>query len=243
MKETLFGTAVLMGYYGLTLGALPIALRAWTPLPHEVVRKGQHVAYALSVFLLLGLFHTWYLAVAAASLLVVVAYPALAVWERHASYRHLLTDRTHAGGELRAQMLLVQATFAVLIAVFWGGFGPAWRPLIAAAAMVWGFGDAAAALVGRALGRHRIAHRAVPEPKSVEGSLAMAVTAAGATFATLLWYGGHAWWVSLVAAVVVAPVAATVETFSRGGLDTLTVPLSAAAALFPWLLLTAAVGW
>ncbi|MDF1521849.1 MAG: hypothetical protein P1P87_03405 [Trueperaceae bacterium] len=243
MKETLIGTAILMGYYGLTLAALPIALRAWTPVPHELVRKGQHVAYALSVFLLLGLFQTWYLAVAAASLLVVVAYPVLALWERHASYRRLLTDRTRGGGELRRQMLLVQATFALLITVFWGGMGPAWRPLVATAAMVWGFGDAAAAVVGRSLGRHPVANRAVHDPKSVEGSVAMAVAAAGAAFATLLWYGGHAWWVSLVAALVVAPIAATVETFSRGGLDTLTVPLSAAAALFPWLLLTAAVGW
>ncbi len=243
MNEALLGTGILMGYYVVTLLALPLALRAFTPLPREVARKVQHVAYALSVFLLLGLFREWYLAVAAAFLLVLIAYPVLLVWERHPSYRRLLNDRSARGGELRRQMLLVQLAFAVLIAVFWGGLGPAWRPLVAVAVMAWGFGDAAAALVGTFLGRHRIVHRAIESSKTFEGTGAMAVVAAAAVFVTLFWYGQQAWWVSLVAALLAAPVAATIELFSRRGVDTLTVPLATAVALLPWLLIAKALGW
>ena len=228
-----------MAYYLTAVFVLPLAIGAFTQLPIEVVRKAQHVAYALSMFLLLGLFEHWYLAVAAAFALPLVAYPVLALWERHPSYRRLLTDRSAGGGELRRQMMYVQLAFAVLIAVFWGGLGPDWRPLVAAAAMVWGFGDAAAALVGTLVGRHSVRHRDVERAKTYEGTAAMIAAGAAATFFTLALYGGAPWWVSLGAAVLVAPVAGVVELFSRRGFDTLTVPFASAAALVPWWLLVA----
>ena len=243
MSEALVGTAVLLAYYVVTLFLVPLALRAFTTLPSEVARKFQHVAHALSIFLLLGLFQHWYVAVGAAFLLVLIAYPVLASWERYPSYRRLLTDRTARGGELRRQMLYVQVAYALLIAVFWGGLGEGGRPLIAAAVMVWGFGDAAAALIGRFVGRRRIVHPGIDGPKTVEGTAAMIVVAVAAAFATLFWYGGQTWWVSLAAASVVGPLAGVVELFSRRGLDTLTVPLITAVVLLPWLLVTAAFGW
>ena len=245
MTEFLTGTAILLGYYLVVVFALPLAARACTKLPLEVIRKMQHVAYALSVFLLLGLFEHWYVAVAAAAALPRGAAPVLAVWARPPSPRRLLPDRGAAGGgaggELRRQMAYVQIAFAVLIAVFWGGLGPDWRPLVAAAAMLWGFGDAAAALVGKLVGRHRVRHREIEGAKTYEGTAAMIAVGAAATFATLLLYGGAPWWISLVAAALVAPVAGVVELFSRRGIDTLTVPLASAAALVPWWLLAAAV--
>ena len=241
MTAFLVGTAILSAYHLAAVFALPLAIAALARPPLEVVRKAQHVAYALSIFLLLGLFEHWYLAVCGAFALPLVAYPLLALWERHPSYRRLLTDRSADGGELRRQMLYVQASFAILIVVFWGGLGPDWRPLVAAAAMLWGFGDAAAALVGKLKGRHRVRHRAVEGAKTYEGTAAMVAVGAAATFATLLLYGGAPWWVSLAAAALVAPVAGVVELFSRRGIDTLTVPLASAAALVPWWLLAAAV--
>ncbi len=243
MLDPLRAAAILFGYYVLTLFLLPLALRAFTPVPREVARKVQHVAYALSVFLLLGLFQHWYQAVTASFVLVVVAYPVLAWWEGRPSYRRLLNDRSARGGELRRQMLYVQLAFALLIAVFWGLLGPAWRPLIAVAVMAWGFGDAAAALVGKYCGRLRIVHRAVDGAKTLEGTGAMVAFAALAVFLTLFFYAGQTWWVSLAAAALAAPVAGVVELFSRRGLDTLTVPLATAAALVPWFLLAIVQGW
>ena len=242
MADPLAATAILFGYYLIALLAVPVAIRVFTKLPREVARKFQHVAYALSVFLLLGLFRHWHHAVLASAVLVVIAYPVLTLWERRPSYRRLLNDRTARGGELRRQMLYVQVAFAVLIAVFWGGLGPEWRPLVAVAVMAWGFGDAAAALVGKFLGRRTIEHPAIEGPKTLEGTSAMVVFAALAVFLTLLLYAQQPWWVSLAAAAFAAPVAAAVELFSRRGLDTLTVPLATAVALVPWLLLGLVTG-
>lgn len=234
------GVAILWTYYLAALLALPVGLKAFTALPDEVVRKFQHVAYAGSIFLLLGLFEHWTQAVAAAAGLAVLAFPALWLWERHPSYRKLLADRCERGGEMRRQLLLAVLVFSLLIVVFWGLLGPAWRPAIAVAVMVWGLGDAAAALVGGSFGRHRFVHRLVEGAKTLEGTAAMVVAGAIAAFVTLFFYGEATWWVSLLAAVSLAPLAGVVELLSRRGSDTLTVPLATAAGLVPWWLLVVA---
>jgi len=234
------GVTILWTYYIAALLALPVALKAFTALPDELVRKVQHVAYAGSIFLLLGLFQHWIQAVAAAAGLALFAFPALWLWERHPSYRRLLADRCPGGGEMRRQLLLAVVVFSLLIALFWGLLGPAWRPAIAVAVMVWGLGDAAAALVGRFLGRHRLVHRLVEGAKTLEGTAAMIVAGAIAAFVTLFAYGGAPWWVSLLAAVSLAPLAGAVELVSRRGSDTVTVPLATAAGLVPWWLFVVA---
>ncbi len=234
---------ILISYYLVLCLLIPAVMRVWLGMPGEIVRKTQHMAYAFSIFIQLRMFTTWYRALGAALLLVVLAYPALRVLEKLPQYRKLLVDRAPGGGELRRQLVYVQFSFALLIFVFWGLFGPEWRYLAAAAVMTWGFGDAAAALVGRYLGRRHFTHRLIEGAKTVEGTRAMTIVAGAALFVTLLVYGGKPWFVSLPVAMVVAPVAGVVELFSRRGLDTLTVPLSAAAVALPMLLLFSVFGW
>jgi len=237
------GAGVLLTYYLLFCALLPTLLKACLRVPTEVVRKLQHVAYSLSIFILLGLFETWWAAIAAASLLVLIAYPGLLILEKASAYQRLLVDRTTNGGELRRQLLYVQLSFATLIAVFWGLLGPGWRPLIAVAVMAWGFGDAAAALAGRFLGKKRFGHRLIEGAKTYEGTAAMILFAGLALFGTLVSYAGQSWLVSLIVAAAVAPVCGIVELFSRRGSDTLTVPLSAALSMAPLIALFTWMGW
>lgn len=225
---------VLLAYY---LGAcllLPTALKAWTRIPFEVVRKIQHIAYSLSIFLMLRLFSTWYAAIAGAFLLVLLAYPALKVIERSRFYRRSFTDRESKGGELRKQLLLVQLSFALLIFLFWGLLGVRWQYIVAVSVMGWGFGDAAAALVGKALGRRRVIHRMIEGAKTYEGTAAMILVAFVALFLTLVFYAGQPWHLSLLISAVAAPVCGIVELFSQRGSDTLTVPFYTAFAILPF---------
>jgi dolichol kinase len=232
-----------MAYYLVVVVLLPTLLRIWTRAGLEVTRKIQHVGYSLSIFLLLKLFSAWYVAIAAAFLLLLLAYPFLWVTERSSWYRRTFVDRTTRGGELRKQLLYVQLSFAILIFIFWGLLGARWKYTVALAVMPWGFGDAAAALVGKAFGRRRILHTLIDSAKTYEGTLAMVVVAGLALFLTLVLYAGQPWHVSLLISVIVAPVCGAVELFSRRGTDTLTVPLSAAALLPPLIFLFSSSGW
>jgi phytol kinase len=238
------GAIVLLAYYLVAAALLPTLLKVWTNTPLELVRKLHHIAYSLSIFLLLGLFSTWCVAVAAAFLLVVLAYPVLLVVEKRPRYRELFAiDRASRGGELRRQLLYVQLSFAILIAFFWGLLGDSWRFVVPVAVMAWGFGDAAAALVGKAFGRRRVLHRLVDGAKTYEGTGAMAVAAGLALFLTLLLYAGKPAPVSLAIALIAAPVCAIVELLSHRGIDTLTVPLSTAGIVLAVLRLFSLAGW
>jgi len=239
----LIGAGILMAYYLGVVILLPTLLKIWTKTPTEVVRKLQHIGYSLSIFLLLRLFSSWYMAIAAAFLLVVLALPVLYFAERTTWYQRTFVDRTARGGELRKQLIYVQVSFAILIAIFWGLLGVRWQYIVALGVVPWGFGDAAAALVGKAWGKRKVLSRFVDGAKTYEGTSAMMAVAGVALFLTLIFYAGQPWHVSLLIALLVAPVCALVELVSRRGTDTLTVPLSTALTVLPLIRLSSVLGW
>jgi phytol kinase len=243
MWSDIVGALLLLTYYLIVCVLLPTVLKVLTGMPNEIVRKMQHVAYSFSIFILIKLFSTWYMAIMAAGLLILLAYPVLLIIEKLPLYRDFFVDRKTKGGELRIQLLLVQLSFALLLFLFWGVLGTNWRFLIPVAVMGWGFGDAAAAVIGKAFGQKKVISRFVDGPKTYAGTVAMIVAASAAIFLTLTFYAGKPWYVSLVIAAVVAPVSALVELFSRRGLDTLTVPLTVAFLTLPMIHLLSLLGW
>lgn len=241
MLSNIFGTIILLVYY-LALSALPAILTPCRRIPQEWVRKIQHIGYSMSVFILVRLFDTWYAAVLAASLLLFLAYPALLLLEKTSFYRRWFVDRLPRGGELRKQLLIIQLTFALLIFIFWGLLGRQWHWLIPVAVMAWGFGDAAAALVGKSWGKRHVIHRWIEGAKTWEGTGAMMAFASAAVFLTMFFYGRQPWYISLVAAVTVGPICSFVELFSKRGSDTFTVPLSVALLILPLVYLFSKLG-
>jgi phytol kinase len=227
------GALLFLGYYLVAIGLPTILFRVYLKAPFEIVRKWQHIGHSLAIFLLLETFSTWYAALATAFLLVVVAYPVLWRLEGSELYARVSTDRSKRGGELKKQLLFAQLSFGTLIFLFWGVLGSDWRHVVGVAVMGWGFGDAAAALVGKAFGRNTFAHPAVDRSKTQEGTTAMIVAAGVALFVSSLLYAGQPWTVSLLIAVIVAPICGVVELFSRNGIDTITVPFAAALVLLP----------
>ncbi|MFO7952293.1 MAG: hypothetical protein R6U91_05760 [Bacillota bacterium] len=243
MENDLASAGILLAYYLIIVALLPVFLKYCFKVQTEYIRKTHHMAYSFSIFLLLNLFSTWYYAVGAAFLLMLLGYPFLLLVENTSFYRSYFVDRTKGKGELRKQLIYVQSSFALLIFIFWGLLGADWQYIAAVAVMGWGFGDAAAALAGKYFGKRRMLHRYIEKAKTFEGTIAM-ITAAGlATFFTLLFYAGLPWLQSLLIALVAAPVCGIVELFSKQGSDTLTVPLSASAVIIPMVHFFSILGW
>ena len=97
--------------------------------------------------------------------------------------------------------------------------------------MAWGPGDAVAAIVGKNFGKHKLEGKWIEGAKSVEGTLGMLITSFVCTFASLMVMTSFRWQVSAVFALVIAPVAALTELFSKKGMDTVTVPIAASLIL------------
>ncbi|NLG70628.1 MAG: phosphatidate cytidylyltransferase [Chloroflexi bacterium] len=235
----LAGLGLYLAYFIVT-GAPAVLLKVFFDIPFELIRKIYHFVITLSIFPLVTFFSTWQDAVLAVILFTLIAYPILARLEHAALYRRIAVERK--GGEFKSSLLVVQMSMALLLFVFWGLLGEEWKYIAVVAVMAWGFGDAAAALVGKAVGRHRIRNPHIQGPKTYEGTFAMFFISGLAVFLTLLLYAHQPWYVSLAIALLVAPVCAAVELFTNGGMDTLTVPISTGLVVLFFLSLFRVLG-
>ena len=67
--------------------------------------------------------------------------------------------------------------------------------------------------------------------KSVEGSVAMAVTSFACVLPIMLVMSPLEWYISLIFAAVTAPIASLTELFTKKGWDTISVPIASALVL------------
>jgi len=229
LQELVKGFFSLCGYL-VTAALLILAVKLLLKPPREYVRKLMHTACFLSVFILTGAFGTWYLAAGASVLFALVIYPILALCEKHPKYSALFNQRRP--GEVKKSLVLAFLMMAAMITVFWGFLGEGWKYIIVVAILAWGFGDAAAALVGRKFGKHQVNSRLVEGPKTWEGTLAMYAASACAIFISLLFYAELSWYICALVALSIAAISALSELVSHKGRDTINVPLATALPLF-----------
>jgi phytol kinase len=222
------GVGLYIGFI-LILGLPAVLLKVHFNVPFEVMRKMYHLVITLSIIPLVSFFSTWYMAVLAAVIFGLITYPLLNLVENASFYKRIAVERE--GGEFKRSLIIVQVSIVLMLFVFWGLLGTEWKYVAVVAVMAWGFGDAAAALVGRNFGRRRILHPRIEGTKTMEGTQAMFITAGLAIFFTFLVYANQPWHISLAVALLAAPVSAIVELFSNRGMDTLTVPISTGLAV------------
>lgn len=239
LPNDLIGLGFYLGFL-VAIGLPMILLKAVFNLPFEIIRKMYHMAITLSIIPLVMFFSTWYAAVLAAFSLIIIAYPLLVLVEKSAFYKRIAPERQ--GGEFKSSLIVVEISIALMIFVFWGLLGEEWKYVAVVAVLAWGFGDAAAALIGKGFGRRRIEHPRIKGTKTLEGTRAMYIIAGLAIFLTFTFYAGQPWPVSLAVALLAAPVSAVVELFSNGVLDTLTVPISTGLAVLSVMSLFSVLG-
>jgi dolichol kinase len=232
MQSFLYGARMLLLYF-VCAAAPALLCRKLIRIPDELFRKILHCILLGSLPVFVFAFDVWWRAAVASVAFAVVVYPILAWFERFRGYSELTTERKK--GELKESLLLVFAMFAVVIAVCWGWLDD--RYLVLASVYAWGFGDAAAALVGKTWGKHKIHFGPADGKKSVEGTAAMFVVSLVSVTVILLLRGGLSAAGYLVVPVVTAFVSALAELCSRDGHDTVICPLSAMAVLLPLIYL------
>jgi phytol kinase len=241
--DAIIHALLLLAYYALFCALIPMFMKSVLKLPDEFSRKFQHISYAMSILLIILVAKSWYYAIFSSAMLILFAYPFLYVLERTKWYPKNFVDRDIKGGEMRRSMLLVQLSYIILIILFWGILGESYQYLIVIAVITWGYGDAAAALFGKAFGKTKIHVILVDPSKTWFGSNAMTLAAFVTLFLMLLFYAHFTWYVSLLIAFIVAPVSSALELFSKKGMDTLFVPVGTAVTLYIWVLIFTHIGW
>lgn len=228
MQELLEGTKAVLLYFAVAATSA-LGSRMLIRIPDELFRKILHCILLGSLPVFLFCFESWWMAALEAVGFAAVVYPLLAFLDRFPYFEKLTTERKH--GELQHSLLLVFNMFAIVMAICWGWLGD--RYLALASVFAWGFGDAAAALVGKPFGKHKIRWKYTDGKKSFEGSGAMLVTSFLTVTGILALRGGFSLPVILLISASVALVSTLAELYSKNGNDTVICPLSAMAALLP----------
>jgi phytol kinase len=207
----------LASVYLLSLVLTAELLNRLSPSPAEVTRKIVHIGAGQVVLIAWWLeIPGWVGAIAGilAAVIAIVSYqfpilPSLESVGRH-SYGTLF--------------------YAISIGGLVGGFFTLGQPVFAAIGiLVMAWGDGLAALVGQRWGKHP--YKVLDSKKSWEGSGTMAMIGFGITSSLLTIHFGFSGQIVIIA-VIVAVVSTGLETFSRWGIDNLTVPVGSSLLAF-----------
>ena len=223
--ETLrcFGNLII---YIIPCVLIVLPIRFLTKVPSFVFRKMLHIIAFTCFTVMLLTAESWQAAALTSVTIAVQVYPLLALFENEPWYGGLFVEKSH--GEIKRSLLMLFFMFAAVIAVSWGVFG---NPHAAAAAiLMWGVGDATAALVGIPFGRHKVKMKPINGRKSWEGSCAMLLISFMMGIVVLWLHVGYEAHVSLLCALTMAVTGTAVELFSASEWDTVTVPVTMLAA-------------
>ena len=207
--------------------AVLLPIRFFTKVPQFVFRKLLHLAaFSCTTFMII-VAESWQAAALTSCLIAALLYPLLAILEKESWFNGLFVQKKP--GEIKKSLLMLFLMFAVVAAVAGGIFG---KPYAAATAiLMWGTGDAAAALFGIPFGKHKVHLKLVDGKKSWEGTAAMFLVSMICGLAVFLLYCHFPFWKSLAPIFVGAVIGAATELFSSSEYDTVTVPVAVLAVL------------
>lgn len=228
MQELLHGLLALLIYF-IVVAGIALACRVLIRIPDELFRKILHCILLGSLIVFVSCFQIWWHAACSAIVFAVVVYPILAWFEHFKGFSKLTTERKK--GELKEGLLLVFSMFALVIVICWGWLND--RYLVLASVYAWGFGDAAAALVGKKWGKHKITFGHADKHKSADGSAAMFLVSLISVTIILICRGGLSIAGYVIIPLVTALISAAAELYSKHGHDTVICPLSAMVVLLP----------
>ena len=215
--------------YMFSLAGVVFLINKIFDLPKELFRKLLHFIAFSSVIVMIYAAKNWISASLVPVFIIMLMYPGLSRAEKEKRFTELVVERRK--GELKSSLLQLFGTIAFIITVSWGLLGH--KELAVAAILMWGFGDAAAALIGKRFGKHKVlCFKHVDHKKSWEGTAAMSVVAFAFGMASLMIIGNIPLVYCAFAVVIAAPLAAITELVTKNGYDTVTVPIVCTCTLY-----------
>lgn len=228
LGEYLKVLGIYMGYIILFAVTL-IIIRFTVKVKDYIFRKLLHCVAFTSIIPLVMFTDIWWISAAVEILFLLVVLIALHFFERFPFYEGLFVEK--AKHEVIKSFAALFGLMTVFIALFWGVFGKEYLYIAVGAIMAWGPGDAAAAIIGRNFGKHKLCGKMIEGTKSVEGTAAMAITSFACLLPVLLAMSPLPTYAAVITALAAAPAAAMTELYTKGGWDTVTVPAVSALLL------------
>jgi phytol kinase len=215
--DTLWLNVVIAALWLALVGTVAFVVDRATPPGTEWTRKVLHIGTGNIVLIAWWLNIPAWIGIAAA-----VVFTGVSI----ASYALPLLPSVNNIGRRSWGTCFYAISIGVLVAWFW----PLQMPNLAALGiLVMTWGDGLAGLIGKRFGRHR--YQVMGMAKSWEGTATMAVVSFAVSLA-MLWPSCDRPLVSIMIALAVALFATLLESFSKLGIDNLTVPIGSSALAY-----------
>ena len=199
-----------------------LPIRFLTKVPSFVFRKLLHIVAFTCITVMMLAAESWQAAALTSVIIAVIIYPLLSYYEKESWYSRLFVQKSP--GEIKRSLLMLFFMFAAVIAVSWGMFH---NPNAAAASiLMWGVGDASAALVGIPFGKHKVRIGPSAGKKSWEGSGSMLLLSTLTGTCLLRLCCGYPAGTSLFCSLLMAAAGTAAELISPSEWDTVTVPVT-----------------
>ena len=207
---------VLIFLYLIVLVTIAETLNRLITDDPELTRKVVHIGSGNVILL------AWWLDISAWVIIIAAVIASLIAIT---SYILPILPSINSVGRKSLGTLFYAISIGILTGLFWDS-QPQYT-VIGILVMAWG--DGMAAIIGQRWGIHK--YQVLAITKSWEGSLAMATTSYIVTSLILLFSLGNHWQTWLISAIA-ALVATSLESFSKWGIDNLTVPLGTAIVCY-----------
>ena len=193
---------------------LAVILHFTVKIKPFIFRKLIHLIAFSCITIMIYYADSWISLVISSIILILIIYPILTLLEKSKYYTSLFVEKEP--GEIKQSMILYFLVVILITLISWGIFKR--KDFTYVAMLIWGFGDASAALIGVPFGKHKIGN------KSLEGSLAMFIV----SFLTCIVFLHQSYsGIDLLIISVIASFIATItELFSSSKYDTFTVPFA-----------------
>ena len=196
-------------------------LRFLIKIPPFLFRKILHAIGVYSFSLMLLYTDDWRGAALASLIILALNYSIFCIIEKASWYKNMLVEKSE--GEVKCSMIKIFLMYSTVIVIAWGIFQ---KPLAATSAiLMWGFGDATAAIVGIPFGRHKIHLPGAIQEKSWEGTFSMLVVSFVIGLCLLYFSGGLPVVRAMAASLLMAVAGSITEMYTTSEWDTVTVPL------------------
>lgn len=232
MQEFLNGAGIICLYY-IAAMVLMFTVRKLIQIPDELFRKMLHFVLQFSYILFAFAFDIWWQSVLFGFVIVIVAYPILALLGSLPSFSSFVNERK--AGEFKTSLVLAFAMLAICNSICWGWLHDRYFGL--ACMYAWGIGDGFAALIGKRYGKHQIKFKYADHHKTIEGSLGMLITSMIAVLTVLLVHGHATFETCLIVSFFGSLASTIMEMCTPNGMDTITCPAIAMVVMIPLMVL------
>jgi len=216
---------------GLILSGVIVSL--FPNIPEYALRKILHVVAFTGVFFLYWMISTPWDVVVLLVICGILIIPLLKIVEKTHLIPWFFVEKST--GEIGRSLVVFLLSQALIVAVFEGLYGQRW--LVCCQILMWGMGDAAAAIFGHLFGKTKITWPLADQEKTYVGCFVCIVFAfigallgcgAGYVFKNVVV---TTFPLGLFSLLGISVVVSLVEVFSKKGRDTLWMPLVASVLL------------